>query len=58
MLSARDSIRKRQASMAVNLDSPAHPAADGLRLRLSAYLFDEVGDYEQWPTCWPPFSMA
>ena len=40
-------MRVRHALQAVNVDSPVHPLADGMWLRLSAYAYNEIGDYER-----------
>ena len=37
----------RRALQAVNVDSPVHPLAGGMWLRLSAYAYNEIGDYER-----------
>lgn len=42
-----EAIRVRQALQAVNVDSPVHPLAGGMWLRLSAYAYNEIGDYER-----------
>ncbi len=42
-----EAVRVRRALQAVNVDSPVHPLADGMWLRLSAYAYNEIGDYER-----------
>jgi isopenicillin-N epimerase len=42
-----ESNRVRQALRAAGTDSPVHPVAGGLWLRLSAYAYNELGDYER-----------
>ncbi len=40
-------VRIRQALQAVRVDSPVHPLAGALWLRLSAYAYNEIDDYER-----------
>ena len=40
-------LELRQALQAARVDSPVHPLADGLWLRLSAYAYNEMSDYER-----------
>lgn len=42
-----EAVRVRRALQAVNVDSPVHPLAGGMWLRLSAYAYNEIGDYER-----------
>jgi len=42
-----ESNKVRQALRNAGADSPVHPVADGLWLRLSAYAYNELGDYER-----------
>jgi isopenicillin-N epimerase len=42
-----EALKVRQALQAVNVDSPVHPLAGGLWLRLSAYAYNEIEDYER-----------
>lgn len=42
-----EAVRVRQALQAVNMDSPVHPLAGEMWLRLSAYAYNEIGDYER-----------
>jgi isopenicillin-N epimerase len=40
-----EAIRVRRVLQAANVDSPVHPTAGGMWLRLSAYAYNEIGDY-------------
>ena len=42
-----EAVRVRRALQAVKVDSPVHPLAGGMWLRLSAYAYNEIGDYER-----------
>ncbi|CAN5128399.1 aminotransferase class V-fold PLP-dependent enzyme [soil metagenome] len=42
-----EAIRVRQALQAVNGDSPVHPLAGGMWLRLSAYAYNDIEDYRR-----------
>jgi isopenicillin-N epimerase len=42
-----EAVRVRRALQAFNVDSPVHPLAGGMWLRLSAYAYNEIGDYER-----------
>ena len=42
-----EAVAVRRALQAVGVDSPVHPAAGGLWLRLSAYAYNEMADYER-----------
>ena len=42
-----EAVRVRRALQAVNVDSPVHPFTDGMWLRLSAYAYNEIADYER-----------
>jgi isopenicillin-N epimerase len=42
-----EALRVRQALQAAGADSPVHPLAGGLWLRLSAYAYNEMADYER-----------
>jgi isopenicillin-N epimerase len=41
------SLKVRQALQSAGVDSPVHPLAGGLWLRLSAYAYNEMSDYER-----------
>jgi isopenicillin-N epimerase len=42
-----EAVRVRQALQAAGVDSPVHPLAGGMWLRLSAYAYNEMSDYER-----------
>lgn len=42
-----EAVRVRQALQAAGVDSPVHPLAGGMWLRLSAYAYNELADYER-----------
>jgi len=42
-----EAVRVRRALQAANVDSPVHPLAGGMWLRLSAYAYNEIADYER-----------
>jgi isopenicillin-N epimerase len=42
-----EAVRVRRALQAVNVDSPVHPLAGAMWLRLSAYAYNEIGDYQR-----------
>ena len=42
-----EAVKVRRALQAVGVDSPVHPLAGALWLRLSAYAYNEIGDYER-----------
>jgi isopenicillin-N epimerase len=42
-----EAVRVRQALQSVNVDSPVHPLAGGMWLRLSAYAYNEIDDYRR-----------
>jgi isopenicillin-N epimerase len=42
-----EAVVVRRALQAVGVDSPVHPTAGGLWLRLSAYAYNEMADYER-----------
>lgn len=42
-----EAVRVRRALQSFNVDSPVHPLAGGMWLRLSAYAYNEIGDYER-----------
>jgi isopenicillin-N epimerase len=48
-----EAVKVRQALQAVGVDSPVHPTAGGLWLRLSAYAYNEMADYERLATLLP-----
>ena len=42
-----EALRVRHALQSVGTDAPVHPLAGALWLRLSAYAYNEIGDYER-----------
>ncbi len=46
-------LRVRQALQAAGTDAPVHPLAGALWLRLSAYAYNEIGDYQRLATLLP-----
>ena len=48
-----EAVVVRRALQAVGVDSPVHPTAGGLWLRLSAYAYNEMADYERLATLLP-----
>lgn len=42
-----EAVRVRRALQAAKVDSPVHPLAGGMWLRLSAYAYNEIGDYQR-----------
>ena len=40
-------MKVRQALQAVGTDAPVHPLSGALWLRLSAYAYNEIGDYQR-----------
>jgi isopenicillin-N epimerase len=42
-----EAVRVRQALQAAGTDAPVHPVGDTLWLRLSAYAYNEIGDYQR-----------
>ncbi len=42
-----EAVKVRQALQAAGTDAPVHPLVGGLWLRLSAYAYNEVGDYRR-----------
>jgi len=42
-----EAVRVRRALQAAKVDSPVHPLAGGIWLRLSAYAYNDFGDYER-----------
>ena len=46
-------LKVRQALQAAGTDAPVHPLAGALWLRLSAYAYNEIGDYERLATLLP-----
>jgi isopenicillin-N epimerase len=42
-----EAVRVRQALQSVDVDSPVHPLAGGMWLRLSAYAYNEIEDYSR-----------
>ncbi len=42
-----EALKVRQALQEARIDSPVHPLAGGLWLRLSAYAYNELSDYER-----------
>ena len=48
-----ESNKVRQALRAAGADSPVHPVGDGLWLRLSAYAYNDMDDYEKLATLLP-----
>lgn len=42
-----EAVRARKALQAIGVDSPVHPLAGAMWLRLSAFAYNEIGDYER-----------
>ena len=42
-----EAVAVRRTLYAVGMDSPVHPLAGGMWLRLSAYAYNEIEDYER-----------
>ena len=48
-----EAVRVRHTLQAASTDAPVHPVAGSLWLRLSAYAYNEIGDYERLATLLP-----
>ena len=42
-----EAVKVRQALQAAGTDAPVHPVGGALWLRLSAYAYNEIGDYQR-----------
>jgi isopenicillin-N epimerase len=49
-----EAVKVRRALQAASTDAPVHPLAGALWLRLSAYAYNEIGDYERLAKLLPP----
>jgi isopenicillin-N epimerase len=48
-----EAVKVRQALQAAGTDAPVHPVGGAMWLRLSAYAYNEIGDYERLSTLLP-----